>query len=245
MNIAVIPDAQVKRGVPLDHLTWAGKYLADKRPDVIVNLGDFADMESLCSYDKGKGSFEGRRYRKDIDVARRAMDMLLEPIRKAHGYAPRMIFTLGNHEDRISRAIDDDPAKLQDVYSLSDLEYEKAGWKVFPYLKPTVINGVTFCHFMPSGVMGRPCITPAAIIAKHHMSCVVGHLQGKHIAYGRRGDGKAITAIIAGSFYQHNEAYLTPLANIHWRGIFFLHEVKQGEFDEMAVSLNFLRRRYT
>ena len=36
----VIPDTQVKPGVPTDHLEWAGRYVAEKRPDVVVHLGD-------------------------------------------------------------------------------------------------------------------------------------------------------------------------------------------------------------
>ena len=36
MRILVIPDCQVKQGVPLEHLTWAGRYAAKKKPDVIV-----------------------------------------------------------------------------------------------------------------------------------------------------------------------------------------------------------------
>ena len=47
MRILVIPDCQVKQGVPLEHLTWAGQAIADYRPDIVVNLGDFADMPSL------------------------------------------------------------------------------------------------------------------------------------------------------------------------------------------------------
>lgn len=243
MKIAVIPDCQVKPGVPLDHLTWAGAYLADKKPDVIVCLGDFADMPSLSSYDKGKKSYEGRRYSKDIEVARRGMDLLMAPIRKVRTYNPGLVLTLGNHEDRITRAVEED-AKLEGTISLQDLQYETQGWRVYPYLAPVKIGGVTFCHFMPSGLLGRPCTSARAIITKHHMSCVVGHQQGKDIAYGRRGDGTAITAIICGSFYQHKETYLNPLENVHWRGMFMLHEVRKGQFDEMAVSLAYLRRRF-
>ena len=34
----IIPDTQIKDGVPLDHLTWAGKYIAEKKPDVVVMI---------------------------------------------------------------------------------------------------------------------------------------------------------------------------------------------------------------
>ena len=56
----VIPDVQCKEGVDISHLEWIGKYAAEKKPDVIVCLGDFADMPSLSTYDIGKKSFEGR-----------------------------------------------------------------------------------------------------------------------------------------------------------------------------------------
>ena len=50
----VIGDTQVKPGISLSYLTWIGKYIVDKQPDVIVMIGDFADMPSLSSYDVGK-----------------------------------------------------------------------------------------------------------------------------------------------------------------------------------------------
>jgi hypothetical protein len=49
----VIPDVQAKPGVRLDHLDWVGNYIAEKKPDVIVCIGDFADMEALSAYDRG------------------------------------------------------------------------------------------------------------------------------------------------------------------------------------------------
>ncbi len=67
---AVIPDVQNRPGVPTEHLEWIGRYLAEKRPSVIVCLGDFSDMVSLNSYAVGKAEAEGTRYRDDIDCAR-------------------------------------------------------------------------------------------------------------------------------------------------------------------------------
>ena len=92
--------------------------------------------------------------------------------------------------------------------------------------------------------MGRPCTTAQAMLNKKHMSCFAGHQQGRQIAYARRADGTEITGIIAGSCYEHNEDYLNMQSNNHWRGVYMLHEVKDGSFDEMAVSLNYLKRTY-
>lgn len=245
LRIAVLPDAQVRSGVPISHLAAYGKYIADKRPDVIVCIGDFADMPSLSTWDQpGSIDAEGQRYKTDCDFTHRAMETFLEPIAKASGYEPRLILTLGNHEDRITRAIGADPRRLEGKFSLKDLRYEKYGWTVIPFLQPITIAGVAFCHYFPTGIMGRPVTSAAQLVNKLHMSAYAGHQQGRDIKYAKRADGGDITAIISGSFYQHNERYLSPFTNKHWRGAYFLHQVKDGQFDEMALSLEYLLRRY-
>jgi hypothetical protein len=92
--------------------------------------------------------------------------------------------------------------------------------------------------------MGRPVTTAPELLRKLHMSAVAGHQQGREIAYGRRADGSQMTAIISGSFYQHDMEYLSPFTNAHWRGMWMFHEMHDGQFDEMAVSINFLKRRF-
>jgi hypothetical protein len=252
MRILVIPDAQVKEGVPLEHLTWAGKAIVDYRPDVVINIGDFADMPSLSTHDvKGSKYFEGLRYKKDIEVTKEAMKMLLAPLKdlqakqkknKEKVYKPRMVLTLGNHENRITRAINNNPT-LEGLISTKDLDYEK-DWEVHGFLQPVFINGVGFNHYWPVGAMGRPAGTASAIINKLHMSCIAGHQQGKQVAYGKRADGKPICAIIAGSYYLHDEDYMDKLSNRHWRGLLVMNEVQDGHFDELFLSIEYLERKY-
>ena len=252
MRILVIPDTQVREGVPLDHLTWAGEAICEYRPDVVVHLGDHADMPSLSSHDvKGSKYFEGLRYKTDIQVAKDAMKLLLKPLRdlqsrqkknKDKVYKPRMVLTLGNHENRIDRAVNNNPT-LEGLISTKDLEYEK-DWEVYPFLHPVFIGGVGFNHYWPVGAMGRPAGSAAAIINKLHMSCIAGHQQGKQVAYGKRADGKPICAIIAGSYYLHDESYMDKLSNRHWRGLLVMNEVNDGHFDELFLSIEYLKRKY-
>jgi len=61
-----------------DRFLWAGKLAADLKPNTIICMGDFASMDSLSSYDKGKKQFEGRRYKKDINHAHDATKVLTE-----------------------------------------------------------------------------------------------------------------------------------------------------------------------
>lgn len=247
-RILVLPDVQAKPGIDFSYLSRIGQYAVDKRPDVIVCIGDFADMPSLSSYDKGKKSFEGRRYKRDIEAAQFAMQAFLKPIndyneQHSRPYKPRMVLTLGNHEARISRACDDDP-KLDGVLSLKDLAYEEYGWEVFPFLEVVIIEGVAFCHFFTTGQKGNPASTAQAQLNKKHMSCVAGHQQGLQIATAYRGDGALLTSIIAGSCYEHEEMYLGPQGNKHWRGFVMLHAVKDGSFDLMPVSVDYINNRY-
>ena len=253
MRILIIPDTQVKEGVPTEHLTWAGKAICDYLPDVVVHIGDHADMPSLSSHDvKGSKYFEGLRYQKDIDSAKEGMVKMLKPLRdyqanlkksKKKPYAPRMVMTVGNHENRINRAVNNNPM-LEGLISIDDLNYDH-DWEVHPFLQPVFINGVGFSHYWPVGAMGRPAASPAAIISKLHMSCVAGHQQGKQVAYGKRADGKSICSIIAGSYYLHDEGYMDQLSNRHWRGLVILNEVEDGHFDELFLSIEYLQRKYS
>ena len=40
------------------------------------------------------------------------------------------------------------------------------------------------------------------------------------------------------------EDYLGPQGNKHWRGCLMFHEVKDGQFDLMPVSLDYLNKKY-
>lgn len=248
----VLPDVQAKPGDDFTFLTAIGNYIIKKQPEVIVNIGDFADMQSLSTYDYGKKAFEGRRYVDDINAAKQAMDALLAPIKEHNSkqrkngkklYKPRMVLTIGNHEERILRAVNAD-SKLEGVLSLDALGYAEAGWEVHPFLEVVVIDGVAYSHYFVTGVAGRPAGTAAAQLRKTNMSTVAGHQQGKQIAYATRADGKTITSIIAGSCYQHDEEYMGAQGNKHFRGLVVLHEVNDGAFDEMWVSLNYLTKKY-
>jgi hypothetical protein len=245
LTIATVMDTQVRDGVPTNHLEYYGMYVADKRPDVLLCIGDWFDFLSLSTYIKDSDlEAQGITYQKDLTAGLNAMGRFLAPIQREKDYRPHMIFLMGNHEDRQTRAINANPRQLSGLMKPLEPQLEGFGWTVYPFLQPVVVGGVAFCHYFPSGVMGRPVTTANALLRKMHMSCVAGHQQGRDIAYGKRGDGQPMTAIISGSFYEHTENYLSPFTNQHWRGTLFMHEVKDGHFDEMWLSTDFLRRRY-
>lgn len=248
----VIPDVQVKDGINTDYLRCIGNFIVDKKPDVIVCLGDFADMPSLSLYDVGKKTFEGKRYKKDIEAARTAMKVLLEPIwnynerqikSKHKVYNPQMILTLGNHENRINRVIELDP-KFDGTISVDDLFYTGFGWTVFPFLEIAKVDGIAYSHYFTSGVLGRPVSSARALVQKKHMSCVMGHVQNMEIHTEYRGDGSRITGIFGGCCYEHDEDYLGAQGNNYFRGIHMLYDVQDGEFFCHSIPLKYIKDNY-
>jgi hypothetical protein len=246
---AVIPDVQAKPGVSSKHLVHVGNYLAEKKPDVIIMIGDFADMPSLSSYDKGKKSFEGRSYKADIEASIAAMDLLMAPIerenvkRKKKGlraYKPRKIMTLGNHEQRILRVIEED-RRLDGTISIDDLKFHKFGFDVHPFLEVVNVDGIEYSHYFTSGVMGRPVSSAAALLRTRQRSATMGHVQHTDIAIHPKTQNRAL---FCGTCYTHNEDYLGPQGNDCRRQIIIKHEVEDGRYNLMEVSLSYLAKAY-
>lgn len=248
MKIAVIPDTQCRPGVRTDHLEWAGKYIREKEPDVVIHLGDHWDMPSLSSYDKGKASAEGRRVADDIKAGNKALELLTKSM-VGKGYNPRRILLRGNHEERIERYAEAN-AEVQGQIGYHLFNDTALGWEPVSFLQPIEIGGISFCHYFPRSGDGnvaqtkRGAPSARAQLLREMQSCVSGHRQGLDLAIHTNGK-RMIRSIIAGSFYQHSEGYLSPQGNHHWRGMLMLHDVKGGNFNLVEVSMDYLRRRYS
>ena len=243
----VLPDIQAKPNVSHEHLRWIANYAIEKRPDVIVQIGDWADMPSLSLYDKGKRCYEGRRYVKDIDAANFSLDLFEETIAKHNRenpedpYTPRKVITLGNHEFRIDRATQLD-ASLEGKLRPDDLAFGRCGWEVYPFLEVVKIDGIEYSHYFISGNMGRPVSSAAALLRARNGSATMGHVQHCDIAIHKQTQH---TALFAGICYTHHEDYLGPQGNDTRRQIVMKHEVEDGRYDPMFVSLRYLEKRYS
>jgi len=251
----IIPDTQVKTGVPTDHLTAAGNYIVDKRPDVIIHLGDHFDMESLSAYDRGTKKAEGRRYSEDIDAGRKGMAKLMKPIlslqrkqarQKIKQYKPELVFLIGNHEERIERHINANP-ELAGAIGYQDFKLEQYGWKVADFREIITIDGVHYSHYFYNQNTGRPLGGQNLETRLNTLgfSFTMGHQQGLKTAIKPLNNGRTLRGIAAGSFYQHDEDYKGPQGNNHWRGCLYKHEVQDGNYDIMELSMRYLLRQWT
>lgn len=240
-----IPDTQCKPGAPQDHLRWAGRYILERKPDVIVHGGDGWDMESLSSWDRGKFQFEGRRYHADVQSGNTGLRLIDEPTVDANRkrkvpYDPDKYYLLGNHEDRIRRFLEEHPEFIGLVGE--DLEFRD--WNVIPFLTPLEVDGVSYCHYWPNPMTGKPLGGQAATRLKTlGHTYVQGHQQSLDFAV-RFVKGRKQVGITAGAFYLHDETYKGVQGNAHWRGLLVFHEVQDGSFDLMEVSIDYLCRRF-
>lgn len=246
----IIPDSHAHPDFNNDRFTWLGRAIIDIKPDVVVDIGDMADMASLCSYDKGTQSAEGRRYVDDIRVYVDANNRIFNEIDKYNkkskkkAYKPRMIKLRGNHEQRILRAADKDPTLFGKI-SYADLQDDR--WEVHDFLVPVVVDGVTYSHYFISGIMGKPVggISPArTLLNKGSVSATQGHSHTFDYSEATRFDGKRIQALVCGCYVDYHADYAGQ-ANTMWRsGIVVKREVKDGRYDMEFISIERMKRLY-
>lgn len=247
----VIPDAHAHPDHSNIRFQWAGELVADIKPDVVIMLGDWADMPSLSSYDKGTKGFEGRRYKHDIDCAIEAQELFFGPIRARKKKLPKFFMLEGNHEYRIKRAINNDAAKLDGIISTDDLQFKEFGWEVIPYSgsTPGVVNidGIAYAHYFTSGVMGRPIggLHPAyQLIHKQYQSCTQGHVHTTDYCVRTSASGKNIHGMVAGVYQDYYADWAGEANTLWWKGVVVKDYVENGSYDPQWISLDSIKKEY-
>lgn len=246
-----IPDTQVKPSAPIDHFTWIGRAIIRYQPDVIIHGGDHWDMESLSAYDRNSPrKMEKRRLKDDISRGNQAMTELWAPLKaynrrrdSKHQYNPRRVFLFGNHEDRLSRRIDEMPQELDGLISFDLLNLGM--WETHEFRKVVKIDGIHYSHFFYNPNSGRPYGGMAITKLKNiGLSFTMGHQQGMDYAMRHLVDGRMQYGLVAGSCYLHDEEYRGPQANGEWRGIVVKNDVRDGSYDIMPLSLKYLKQQF-
>ena len=124
-KIVVLGDSHAHPDVSNERFTWLGKLLHDIKPDHFVNIGDLADMASLCFHSKPL-ELEGARYKADCDAAIDAQDRIFHELRKTKKKLPACHWALGNHDIRPQRYVEEHPI-LQGKIKNEDLGYKDHG----------------------------------------------------------------------------------------------------------------------
>lgn len=260
-EILMIPDTQIRPGLKeeeLTHIDAMANYIVSERPEVIVQIGDWADLPSLSTYEeRGSSTFHARNYKEDVEASKAAMRRLLRPLaelqrkqkqNKKKVYKPRRILTIGNHESRVDRAINTNPVQLQGLISIDDLCYKKFGWEVHPFLHIVEVEGVHFSHYFinPDSAMKR--VLGGTIDSKLKslgFSFVMGHQQNFQCGIRYLPNGQCVQGVVCGAYYKHSEEYMGVQGNqSHFRGAVSLKDVSEGRFDLQTLSIKYMEKRY-
>jgi hypothetical protein len=245
-----LPDWQVKRGVRIDHIYAAGHYCAYKKPDVIALAGDMGDFPSCSHWDRKDWDFGQRRYAHDMDALEHALQVFLGPIIEESartGWVPYIFVTLGNHEDRVDRALGSAKlARFAGAIEHPAALYRRYGIEVFPYLEPVLVDGIAYCHFFPNPMTGKPLGGMMQTMLKNvGFSFTMGHRQILDTGNRTLGNGQVHRGLIAGAFYMHNEDYRPGPSNLHWQGVVMKNEIDGfGDYSFMDINIDYLLREW-
>lgn len=246
----VISDPHAHYNHSNERADWLAQLIIDIHPDVVINIGDAADMPSLSGYDKGKRSFQGRTYQKDIDAHLDFQSRLFGPLLSRKKKLPRTVFLEGNHEFRITRAIDLQP-ELEGTISINDLDLQRHYDDIVRYegKSPGIIeiDGVSYAHFFISGVMGKPIggEHPAtSLLTKQFTSSTCGHLHLADFSIRTDSRGRKLMGCFVGCYQDYDADWAGEANKLWWRGVVVKRNVEGGCYDPQFISLDALRKAY-
>ena len=242
-------------GVNNERFSWLGNFIYDLKPDMVVDLGDGADMRSLNSYDtRYPENIVSQSYEADIEVYNDAQERLRWKFRHNRKKKPTWIGFEGNHENRIKKALAHDPRLEGQKYGVSFSHLQTNHWfneyHEYHNSGPALANyeGIIYGHFVSGGNFGT------AISGLHHAnslltklshSVTVGH--SHKFDYKYKGDAVPypIHALVAGCFKGKEESWAGQ-ANREWRsGVAVKRNINNGDYDLEWVSLKQLEREYS
>jgi len=248
MRHVMIPDTQIKKGVPVKHIVAAGNWIREhlKPGDKVIIIGDWWDFPSLSSYDRpGSQDWENKDLDEDIESGNNAMAMFFSAVGKLNKKLD-WHFCEGNHEHRMTRAREAAETRIYgSVFSYKRLNLERCKWH--PFLNIKTLNGVHYSHYFtdPNAHTDRPIGgTIQNRLRKLMGSFVMGHQQEHRFDQLMTVNGKFIHGLVSGRFYAHDEDYRGPQKNREWSGVNVLNDVRNGEYDIMPLSQRYLEREY-
>jgi len=149
-------------------------YLADYKPDLIILGGDIYDFLEASDFDKSPAR---------ITTLQDEFDDGREFIKAIDSICPNVDFLIGNHEDRLQRLINRNPA----LFKLRSLDIARAAelperWRIHPSQTHFKLGKLTALHGDIKGV--KSAVHPArTLFQKLKRSCVFGHFHrfGNHL----------------------------------------------------------------
>ena len=231
-DILVVPDYHAIPCVDNRRAKAIGNVIVQAKPDVVVCLGDWWDLQSLCKWSKSF-ELERKRYLEDIHTGLDAMERMFNPIRRAKRKTPRFIFLRGNHENRVFDLASDLPI-YEGIIGPKDFELKQYGWEEHDFKTAVEVEGFLFSHHFASGAMGRPIggkNIGATLIREVKQSAVVGHSHVFDHKVNNTRAGKPIHGFSAGCFTHPTniEAWNRDTQHLYHKGLLLLTNASDGD----------------
>lgn len=218
-RIVLISDAHLEPGVPFDPSYIAVKrFIKDIKPTHSVILGDFGDFGCFCRFDQNKRlMLEGKRYHDNITIINQELDEIQED-------SDEVLYTLGNHEYRVYRYIQEHAELFGALDLVRDLNLDG--------------RGIEWCDYNGVLSVGKLNFTHGFRTNQHHAKATAMEF-GDHIFYGHTHDHQVYTphfridrqpyaAVSCGCLCSKNPEYLEGRPS-RWINGFVYIEMREDE----------------
>ena len=219
LKIMVCPDAHHPY---VDKLAWQTFLKACEvvKPDVLVIIGDFADVLSLSAHPKSPK--DETNFEKELS----AVNLALDEVSALNIH--RVVFCAGNHCHRIDRYIRDRAPELYGMMHIQDLlRLDERGFEYVPYGDFIRIGQIAFSHDV-----GRCGVNAARqSLQDFGDNLVFGHSHRAQIVYGGTVEGKTHVCMNVGWLgdYDAIDYRNRPTAKREWQHAFgFVYQTADG-----------------
>jgi hypothetical protein len=212
-------------------------------------------MKSLNSYDtRYPQAIVAQSYEKDIESYNDAQERLRWQFRNHKKKRPYWVGLEGNHENRIKKAITNDPRLEGQKYGVSFGHLQTKEWfneyHEYHNSAPSIADydGVSYAHYFSSGNYGT------AVSGTHHAytllqnrnsSSTCGHSHKRSLYFKDGSYPNPIIGLVAGCYKGGEEAWAGQANNDWWKGVVIKREVRNGYYEPEFVSLKTLEKEYS
>lgn len=217
-TVLAVGDFHDKPELSKERATWIGRLAAEKRPDRVVSIGDWADLGSLSTHE-APGSAKHAAMTTFADD----LESLDESLSAFHRDLPvgsiPVHLTLGNHENRAWRAANADPKRCSDMPLRVEQAYARYRWQTHPFGQFLSIGGCSFVH-VPLNIMGREMggrHLERSVANDALSSVIMGHTHRRGMFSAPKvGQGNQITCLNLGTAMP--TGYVAPYAKLSVTG---------------------------
>jgi len=243
--------AHTDAGTSNERFNWLGSFLYELKPDVVIDLGDGADMRSLNSYDtRYPQAIVSQSYEGDIEAYNDSQERLRHKFKFNRKKKPFWVGFEGNHEHRIKTAIKHDPRLEGEKYGVSFGHLQTKEWfneyHEYKNSAPAIATygGVDFAHYFSSGNFGSATSGvhhAYTVINNRHRSSVCGHSHKRDVYFK---DAPGSMGMVVGCYKGKEEGWAGQANSDWWKGVVVMHDVGEGRFEPQFVSMKMLEKEY-